>query len=113
MFSSSSARPAATSPKPISDEPPAAREPASSLSMVAALHEIHDQVARAANGRQDLSTFEICVVSALKKVPGFLIFAHELGGDGEPVEVLRLVRALQVLVRLRPVVPVVRAPPCL
>src|SRR5438046_9206963 len=95
------------------EEPPAAREPASSLSLVAALHEIHDQVARAADRRQDLSTFEISVVSALKKVRGFLIFAHELGGDSEPVEVLRLLRALQVLVRLRPVVPVVRAPPCL
>src|SRR6266513_1626068 len=95
------------------EKPPAAREPASSLSVVAALHEIHDQVARAADRRQDLSTFEISVVSALKKVRGFLVFAHELGGDGKPVEVLRLLSALQVLVRVRPVVPVVCAPPCL
>src|SRR5438874_4171158 len=87
------------------EQSPAARQPAASPSLVAALHEIHDQVARAADRRQDLSTFEISVVSALKKVSGFLIFAHELRGDGKPVEVLRLLRALQVRVRLRPVVP--------
>src|SRR6185295_12792230 len=90
-------------------EPAATRKPATGLSVVTALHEAHDEVASAADCREDLSAFEVGVVSTLEDLSCLLLPAHELGGDGEAVQVLRQLGALKLLICFRPIVLVVGA----
>ncbi len=68
-------------------------------------------MSRATDGALDLGILKEGVVCPLVRLIRLLLAPDQLGGDGKTLQVLGRLRVAEAGVRLRPVVPVVRATP--